>query len=146
MSILDFKGYSVKEMSYQRNDNFQIKQGKTPVKLEHRLQAKNNVDGETIIVNLRVVVGSLENQLAPFMASCTVVGRFTYHVEEDETSVGLDTLVRNNCVAILYPYVRAIIATLTTSSNEFPGYNMPTINVAKALAQSQDDRPKGTTE
>ncbi|MCI1632814.1 MAG: protein-export chaperone SecB [Liquorilactobacillus nagelii] len=48
-------------------------------------------------------------------------------------------MVRNNAVAILYPYARAIVATLTTTSNEFPGYNMPTINVNKVLAQ-QDEK------
>ena len=84
---------------------------------------------------MSVIVGSLEDKTIPFQVSCSIIGTFVYEPDEDATNVGLDALVRNNAVAILYPYVRAIIATLTTTSNEFPGYNMPTINVSELLAQ-----------
>ncbi|KRM40507.1 hypothetical protein FC39_GL000530 [Lactobacillus hamsteri DSM 5661 = JCM 6256] len=97
------------------------------------LNTSFDVKEDKINVSLNVVVGSTENTSVPFQAECSLTGIFTYKYEEDQTKVGLDTLVRNNAVAILYPYIRAIISTLSMTSNEFPNYNLPTINVGKVL-------------
>ena len=113
MSVLKFLGYKVMQMKYERNPVFESV--KKPISLEPKMTSKTNIEDNNINITLSVIVG--------------------YEPDEDATNVGLDALVRNNAVAILYPYVRAIIATLTTTSNEFPGYNMPTINVSKLLAQ-----------
>lgn len=139
MSVLQFDGYKVESMSYQRNDHFE--RTKKAVMLKPKLATKVDVKDNSINIMLKVVAGSLETNSVPFQVDCSVVGRFTYKPDEDSTGIGLDIFVRNNAVAILYPYVRAIIATLTTTSNEFPGYNMPTINVGKLLAQ-QDEYDK----
>lgn len=135
MTVLKFNGYTVKEMRYRSNNNFKKR---NQVDLDPKLQATNEIENNNIIVNLSVTVGSLEDESMPFEASCSVQGKFEYKPEEDENNIGVDTFVRNNAVAILYPYVRAIIATLTTSSNEFPGYNMPTINVSEALKSNEN--------
>lgn len=105
-----------------------------------KLTKKVSIEQNKINIKLSVAVGSLEDLDIPFYAKCSVIGTFTYNSDEDEIGTGIDTLVRNNAVAILYSYVRAIIATLTTTSNEFPGYNMPTINVGKVLAQENDEK------
>ncbi|RKD29993.1 hypothetical protein BG617_01670 [Lactiplantibacillus paraplantarum] len=73
----------------------------------------------------------------PFRASITINGTFEFNVSEDDSGVGVDMLIRNNAVAILYPYARALIANLTLSSNEYPAVTLPTINVAKVLANSE---------
>lgn len=133
MSVLKFLGYKVMQMKYERNPVFESV--KKPISLEPKMTSKTNIEDNNINITLSVIVGSLEDQTIPFQVSCSIIGTFVYEPDEDATNVGLDALVRNNAVAILYPYVRAIIATLTTTSNEFPGYNMPTINVSKLLAQ-----------
>ncbi|MDN2452978.1 protein-export chaperone SecB [Lactobacillus sp. UCMA15818] len=138
MSALQFLGYKVMQMKYERNTGFESV--KEPISLEPKMTTKINLEDNNINITLSVVVGSLEHKNIPFQVSCSIIGTFVYKTDEDTTKIGLDTLIRNNAVAILYPYVRAIIATLTTTSNEFPGYNMPTINVSKVLAQQDKKR------
>ncbi len=130
MTVLKFNGYTVKEMGYRNNPNFKKKKN---ISLTPEIQSNNEINDNKIIVNLSVKAGSISDESMPFEVTCSVQGKFEYNPDEDTNKVGVDTFIRNNSVAILYPYVRAIIATLTTTSNEFPGYNMPTINVAEIL-------------
>lgn len=131
MAVLEFDGYRVDKMIYTRNEKFDPKT--KSINMTPKLNTNFDVKENKINVSLNVVVGSIENTSAPFQAECSLTGVFTYKHEEDKTGVGLDTLVRNNAVAILYPYIRAIISTLSMTSNEFPNYNLPTINVGKVL-------------
>lgn len=133
MTILQFDGYRVTKMQYQRNASYKPQESK--ITFDPKIEATDTIDHNQINVTLTLSVGSLKDETIPFQVECAVVGQFTYHPDEDNSGVGVDSLIRNNAVAILYPYVRAIVATLTTTSNEFPGYVMPTINVAEVLAQ-----------
>lgn len=132
MAVLEFNGYRVNKMIYTRNENFDPKT--KSINMKPNLNTNFDVKDDKINVSLNVKVGSTENTSVPFLAECSLTGIFTYRHEEDKTDVGLDTLIRNNAVAILYPYVRAIISTLSMTSNEFPNYNLPTINVGKVLS------------
>jgi len=131
MSVLNFEGYLVEKMTYDRNPNFDKKFAQ--FKMSPTIELKNQVDGEKIQVSLGITVGKQNDSKIPFSATVIIVGKFSYQPDEDTESIGLTALVRNNAVAILYPYARALIAQLTTASNEFPGYNLPTINVPEAL-------------
>ncbi|MCH5463435.1 hypothetical protein HC026_05230 [Lactobacillus sp. LC28-10] len=137
MSVLQFDGYKVTSMEYHRNTNFETP--KEQITLDPKLKADHEVNDNHISVTLSLTVGSLTKKSIPFQVDCSVVGSFTYNPEEDKSEIGLDGFIRDNTVAILYPYVRAIIATLTTTSNEFPGYIMPTINVRQVLNQQNED-------
>jgi len=137
MSVLKFDGYKVTHMSYERNEDYTFKN--KPLLLNPTPTTSIDVSDDKIDVTLNIVAGSLEDKKIPFKVACSLVGEFTYDPEEDKSSVGLDTLVRNNAVAILYPYARAVIATLTNTSGEFPSYNMPTVNISKWLADQKQD-------
>ncbi|MBU9790338.1 protein-export chaperone SecB [Lentilactobacillus sp. IMAU92037] len=137
MSILRFNGYKVQEMAYKRNAHYQP--ANKQIELDPKITTKIDITDNDINITLTVMIGSLEKGSMPFQVSCSIIGNFTYNPDEDNTNIGIDTFVRHNAVAILYPYARAIIATLTTTSNEFPGYNMPTINVAKLLTQDNSN-------
>lgn len=137
MSILRFNGYKVQEMAYKRNAHYQP--AKKQIELDPKITTKVDITDNDINITLTVMIGSLEKGSMPFQVRCSIIGNFTYNPVEDNTNIGIDTFVRRNAVAILYPYARAIIATLTTTSNEFPGYNMPTINVAKLLTQDDSN-------
>lgn len=132
MAILKFNGYTVKEMNYKRNPKFKPNK-KNKVKLNPTFDSQNNIEKNKIIVDLKIKAGSVDDTSIPFLVSCSIQGIFEYNADEDKNNVGIDSFIHNNAVAILYPYARAIIATLTASSNEFPGYNMPTVNIAEVL-------------
>lgn len=137
MSVLDFKGYTVKEMHYYENKGFDI-QSKS-LELSPELSAKNTYTGDKITIDLSVEIGKKDDSQTPFVVSCSIQGKFVYHPDEDEGKFGISTFMRNNCVAILYPYVRAIVGNLTALSNKYPGYYMPTINVSSALAENDEN-------
>lgn len=132
MAILEFNGYTVKEMNYKRNPQFKPDK-KNRVNLNPTFDSQNNIEKNKIIVDLKIKAGSVDDPSIPFLVGCSIQGIFEYNANEDKNNVGIDSFIHNNAVAILYPYARAIIATLTTSSNEFPGYNMPTVNIAEVL-------------
>ncbi|WP_204122487.1 protein-export chaperone SecB [Lacticaseibacillus mingshuiensis] len=138
MSVLDFKGYTVTQMAYSKNAAFD--QVNRQISLNPKLSEKHIIEDSSATINLRVVAGSDEGDKLPFSVSCEVQGKFIYNFEEDENNLGAEVFVRNNGVAILYPYVRAIIGNLTAFSNEFPGFFLPTINVAKALADKANQQ------
>lgn len=137
MSALKFVGYRVAQMSYTRNDHYQLTD--RPLLLHPVPTTDIDVTDDRIKVTLTIDVGSLTGKKMPFKVTCALIGDFVYESAEDKGAVALDTLVRNNAVAILYPYVRAVIATLTNTSGEFPSYNLPTINVSEWLADTRKD-------
>lgn len=83
--------------------------------------------------------GSLEDEKYPFLVEVEIEGYFTYSAKEDETGVGFENFIRYNCDAILYPYLRSTISTLTNIANDFPTYNLPTINITKAIQENNDN-------
>lgn len=137
MGVLEFKGYSVKKMHYDRNSNFTQQNGK--IRLNPVIKAKTSRSENEVTVELSVQVGNLDGDDWPFEVMCVAKGDFVYNPSEDDQGMGIDTFIKNNTVAILYPYVRTIITTLTSSSNEFPGVYLPTINVGKMLRHSKED-------
>ncbi|NLR10646.1 MULTISPECIES: protein-export chaperone SecB [unclassified Levilactobacillus] len=136
MTVLKFINYHVQDMSYQRNENYH--QTRSEIKMNPQISRKIDINENRINVTLSIVVGSLENETSPFKTSCAITGIFDYQPEEDDADTGLDQLVRVNAVAILYPYARSIITMLTTASNEYPGYIMPTVNVNRLLNDQEE--------
>lgn len=136
MGVLEFKRYTVNKMQYTKNKLFNPNEKK--VNLDPKLSADAVVNDQSIVMTLKVTVGSISDDKLPFLVHVEVTGHFIFNEDEDENHLGIKPFVKNNCVAILYPYIRAIVASLVTNSNEFPGYIMPTINVAKKLENDQN--------
>lgn len=131
MSVLKFNGYVVDNLLYQRNENFNSKKGE--VHLKPQINVNNEINEENIIVHLKVSVGDLDQSSIPFKVEVAISGSFQFDSSADDQDLGIDTFIRNNAVAILYPYARTLLANLTLSSNEYPSFTLPTINVSKAL-------------
>lgn len=97
------------------------------------MNADFDINKEDIRVKLNILVGLLEDIKVPFKVECEITGMFIYDEEENDTEIPKETIIKNNTVAILYPYVRHLISSLTQQSNEYSAYILPTINVAKVL-------------
>lgn len=131
MAVLEFKGYSVKEQSYKRNEKFE--QTQKEILLNPKIEISNQTVEDGILVTLGVQVGSLKGD--PFEVIVKISGEFHYHPDQDNDNIGVDYLIRTNAVAILYPYVRMIVSNLTNTSNEYPTFTLPTIDVAQVLKE-----------
>ena len=137
MSVLEFDGYSVKEIQYKKNEQF--KADKTSVDLSPKLDTNYAVSDSKITVELGIKIGNTDDSDLPFGVYVKIVGNFTFNPEEDTQSIGLTEFVQKNSVAILYPYLRALVSNITNYSEDFPPYNLPTINVAQVLQNQQMD-------
>ncbi|WP_137625597.1 protein-export chaperone SecB [Lactiplantibacillus pingfangensis] len=135
MSVLKFKGYVVNDMIYRKNSKFENENGK--ISLKPKLHEHDKVQDETIFVTLEVTAGSLEDKRMPFEASVSIQGEFEYIPEEDKDDFGITTFIKQNAVAILYPYVRTLMSNLTLASNENPAFLLPTINVSEVLERER---------
>ncbi|MEK2461710.1 protein-export chaperone SecB [Lactobacillus gasseri] len=131
MAILEFKNYIVNNMSYIKNKNFDRQANE--INLKPIISADFNRKDDTIDVKLTVLIGSLEDKNMPFKIECEVVGEFKYNADKNDTKISEEAIIKNNTVAILYPYIRQLISSLTQQSNEYPSYILPTINVGKVL-------------
>ena len=133
MAVLKFENYIVNDISYIKNKDF--KDMTKNIDLNPILNADFNINKDDIRVKLNILVGSLDDVKVPFKVECEVTGMFRYDEEENDTEIPKETIIKNNTVAILYPYVRQLIASITQQSNEYPAYILPTINVAKTLEE-----------
>jgi len=134
MAVLEFKSYSVNEVSYKKNELYQGTSQN--ISLDPKIDIKNTLEQDRIIVTVDVQVGSQADNRTPFIVTASVSGQFVYHENEDQNQIGVDTLIKKNAVAILYPYVRSLVSTVTNASNQFPALILPTINVTQVLDEN----------
>lgn len=133
MTVLNFNGYRVKQLEYSINENNQ-KSPNSKITLEPKFRAHIE---NTNISNQWVVTLSMEiSQNAPFHVKIVMEGSFTYNPSQDNQKIGESDLLLTNAVAILFPYLRSTLTTLTALSNEAPAVVLPTVNVAELLKKS----------
>lgn len=140
MAVINFEDYKVTKMQFNENDNFELKEQSESIELGHEINVniykKDKLD--EAVVELTIKVGGLDSEVEPFFLMVTIKGIFTYNANEDEPSNGFDTYLKGNALAILFPYVRQIISTLTSMSNRYPTYIMPAINIVQVLEEMEN--------
>ncbi len=131
MTVLNFKGYRVLDMSYTQNEQFKSSQEKLSFNPNFGVNLVTD-DNDEAKVTLTFV---LENEL-PFNIKVTLEGRFKYNASEDEANIGLDELLKKNATAILFPYLRAIVSQLTSMGNEYQPLLIPAMNIGALLDEN----------
>lgn len=136
-SVLRFENYIINKIQYTKNENYQNNE-ETKKEIDVDLSIKPNikVDEEKMIVNLSTYIfkNSIENNY-PFELEIEITGFFT------TTGDAVDRF-KANAIAIMYPYVRAIVSTYTALAN-IPPLILPAINV-NALLEQQNNNKKRT--
>ena len=133
MAVIRFENYRVLELSYERKTD--VKKSNT-INLKPRLINNINIDSshKKAAVRLGVVI----DEEVPFKLKVEIEGTFLYDMEEDQNKIGFKNLLNTNAVAILYPYLRSLVSSLTGMSNEFTQLILPTVNVAQMLKNSRE--------
>ncbi|WP_035156491.1 MULTISPECIES: protein-export chaperone SecB [Lactobacillaceae] len=131
MTVLNFKGYRVLDMSYTQNEQFKSSQEKLSFNPNFGVNLVTD-DNDEAKVTLTFV---LENEL-PFNIKVTLEGSFKYNASEDEANIGLDELLKKNATAILFPYLRAIVSQLTSMGNEYQPLLIPAMNIGALLDEN----------
>ncbi len=54
---------------------------------------------------------------------------------EESENIEFEDYLTTSAIAILFPYLRSVIADVTARSNEFPVLNLPVANISKMLVE-----------
>lgn len=127
-SVLKFNEYMVNEVYYKKNLNYTKQENE--IKLKLNITPKVDIDTNKMCVNLITdIFEDSENNNFPFEMHIDVSGYFITKGEQIERFTA-------NAIAILYPYIRAIVSTYTASAN-IPPLILPAINVNAMLEQKK---------
>lgn len=124
-AVLKFNGYKVEKIEYKRT---RIKLGKfnttdvNPNVLFKLILEEDNIYNANIILGIQI-----RHELLPFEIEVIVRGFFSLDQEESMDREGIYKFYIKNGSAIMYPYVRAIVSSVTSNGNE-ENIIMPTVN------------------
>ena len=135
-SILSFNSYIVNEVNFKYNDNFvqQSKKG-TTVKFSIKPNIYKNENKLTIELITKIFENAEQNNY-PFEMMVKLTGNFSTEGDNPDKFI-------KNAIAILYPYIRAIVSTYTASAN-VTSLILPAINVNKLI--DEQEKKKVTQE
>lgn len=132
-SVLIFKDYIVNTVEYKRNPKFKKDKNEIPVELSITPLIESNEKKLKVTLETKIFESSEENNY-PFEMAISITGNF--EAEGDEPRK-----FEKNAIAIMYPYVRAIVSTYTASANISP-LILPAINVNKLIEEQEENRKK----
>lgn len=131
-SKFQFKGFTIVRSLIERNDN----EPSQKLSLGFAPKGVINKDDATFQLHLGV---KIEDENKSFNIEIDAIANYAFEKKE-----GLDTLGQLfyiNAPALLFPYIRAYISTLTNLSG-FEPINLPTLNMTRL----GDDLKKNTVE
>lgn len=139
-SSFKFKDYRVDFISLESNETFEennldIENIEEIMDFDYNIKAFNDVEKE---VTLILEIGNT-NKL-PYRLKLNLTGLFEFEVESNNLdNEKIERLFKQNAIAILFPYARALVSNYTSVSNLAP-FNIPAINIIKLLEDK--DRSK----
>lgn len=131
--VLKFNGYNVEKMNYIRNNSKDIKDDEsvalTPqIMFKIALKKDNPLKGNVLI---GVRLGYEDNTL-PFKVEAVIKGYFELEGAEEAELENIYKFYLQNGTAILYPYLRSMVTTLTGTGN-YQAIILPTVNFYKLI-------------
>ena len=131
ISSLKFLNYTVKKVNFIANSVQVKKEGwKLNFDITSTIKVNEEKNKMSIILNVDIFKGVED---APFYMNAEIEGYFELEGEDDITRY------EANAIAIMYPYLRAIVSTYTASANIAPVI-LPAINVNAMLKRKEQDK------
>lgn len=125
--VIRFEKYEVEEIQFKLNTAYDDEE----VDIDIKMSVESIFDEADEHMRIRLTVRifeEAEKNKYPFEMKVVVTGYFMVGVGQD----GNVSHYQANAIAILYPYIRAIVSTYTASANVNP-LILPTVNVNKFL-------------
>lgn len=129
-SSLKFEKYSVNEVHFIKNCDFQLTDSK--IDLDWRIKKNTEINDNKMKITLDMIIfnNSKENNY-PFEIKVSITGYFYVEGEKPKS-------LEKNAIAILYPYIRSLISTYTSNSNTIT-LTLPIINVNKLIEEQEKE-------
>lgn len=141
-TVLSFEGFFVDRFSFERNNNFDFD-------IEESIELSQSIHKEIVelehnhyLVKLVYESGREDkdkNGNPPFVIEIEVAGKFKLISDDTDANI----IINQNAVAILFPYLRALLTTLTANAN-VPPLILPAVNIARMLEEQEEDESKKT--
>lgn len=129
LSSLKFINYIVNEVNYKSNE---IQTQKESWKLNFDIQNITKISKEKDKMSITLSINIFKDiENAPFSMNTEITGYFELEGEDDISKY------EANAIAIMYPYLRAIVSTYTSSANVAPVI-LPSINVNAMLRRKKE--------
>lgn len=126
--VISFLDYKVNRVEFINNDSYNGEE--VDIEFDVSAQCFVSDNGEEMIVVLNTnIFEPKEGKVYPFRMCVEVEGYFKSNFEDKKQDIGQ---YEKNAVAILFPYVRALVSTSTANANVTP-LILPTVNVNKML-------------
>lgn len=136
-SSLKLLNYFTDYVQFKNNPDFEADE----VTVQFDVHPEYQIDetNETMVVELQVEIfkDAIRNNY-PFEMEVAVVGVFELKSKNKEGDIHR---FKTNAVAIMYPYVRALISTYTANAN-VPPLILPIMNVNKMIEEVEQNREK----
>jgi preprotein translocase subunit SecB len=132
VSDMKLINYKVLKTFFELNDKYEFKEDKINIQ---PLFTRNveKIDDSKYKIKLEVKVTSDVNKAPiPFIAEIVISSIFELPNWEDET---INKIAIDNATAIMFPYLRTLLATITMNGN-IPPYTLPVMNVSKLFIDS----------
>ncbi|MGF0088502.1 protein-export chaperone SecB [Streptococcus hyointestinalis] len=139
MAAIKFINYVIDKSYYNVNDAFEYSNDKLdmPVSFDAEVGIDKLQEKAYVIINLNL--GDLEdtdNTKVPFTCNVSIRGIFSYEAKDYNTDSSLKNILGINAIAILYPYLRSYVSTITSLGNQFPAYTLPVMNFAETIQKN----------
>ncbi len=122
--ILQLKQYNVNEINYKINEMFDFENAKV-VNIRPKFKKLiQKIDKDNLIATLNIIIDD-NNEIVPFHLNVTISGVFYMEEWEGEERKGI---ADKNTIAILFPYLRALVSSITGHGG-MPPYILPVLNI-----------------
>lgn len=129
--VITFLDYKVNRIEFVNNNEYNGEE--VDVDFDVSAQFQVSEDGQEMIVLLKTdIFPPKEGKIYPFRMSVEVEGYFGSNFDRQEEEI---RQYGKNAVAILFPYVRALVSTFTANANVTP-LILPTVNVNRLLEEA----------
>ena len=127
-TALEMTSYSITSFKYEKNKNFKPKEKNIQIPLDFQTKFKK-VDEDNLIAEFTVDI--VDDEKFPFQLSLMLQSGFKSSKWELNANQ-----VELTIASILFPYVRALITSLTATAGEQP-IMLPVMNVAEMIKNQQ---------
>lgn len=128
--VITFLDYKVNRIEFVNNNEYSGEE--VDVDFDVSAQFQVSEDGQEMIVLLKTdIFTPKEGRMYPFTMSVEVEGYFESNFDRPDEKI---RQYGKNAVAILFPYVRALVSAFTANANVTP-LILPTVNVNRLLQE-----------
>ncbi|MCK4258847.1 MAG: protein-export chaperone SecB [Halanaerobiales bacterium] len=143
-AILEFKGFTVEKLLYQRNAYFwrrvNVSEEITNIDLNPRFNFKVCLNPDNYLeanIVIGVVIGNIsKEENSPFEVNAIINGFFKL-LEKTEKDIAKNFFA-TNAIAVLFPYLRSLVIDITSKGDHQP-LILPTLNIIETVKEYEKE-------